>query len=63
MKCYNELSIFYDIESEKFELLIDLITGNPLDLFNLISKTLEYSIKTDTNFKGTFDPNRLHILS
>lgn len=33
IKCYKTLANFFDVSNEKVELLIDLISGNPLDIF------------------------------
>lgn len=69
IKCMKELAQFFDVSMENFELLIDAVTGNPLDIFKLQDKDyFEYNLRPDADpaaqeFRGTFDPARLGVLS
>lgn len=59
---YKDLAKFYDIQEDKFELIIDIVNGDPKQLFKIM-KNLDYNIKNETNFKGTFDAKRTTLLS
>ncbi len=45
-KCVRRLAEIFDIELEKLDFMIDLISGNPLDVFKVSPKSPSYSIYT-----------------
>ena len=62
------MSLFFEIAEDKLELMIDSMTGNPLEVFKLQNKVLvDYNLRddydADTEFIGTFESARMATLS
>jgi hypothetical protein len=65
MKCVKKLSDVFDLEYEKVDFMIDIISGYPLDIFKASPKNPDYNIQDDDNtvIKARFDNLRMNLLA